>query len=308
LSKLNGIDCVTTIHQELAKGLKAAGIEYVARYLGDSWKSISKKEAEVIIASGLQIVSIWETNPTYGGYFTKDKGISDGMDAVSFAQSLGQPKGSAIYFAVDYDAQPTDMQAIVNYFLGVCQELGKDYNVGVYGSYPVLTMLHESCAVNFYWQTAAWSSGNVADFNDILQYDFNKKIAGIPVDYNQVSSSAGAWGKASQSRSSPPSAVQGPALTYIVRPGDTLSRIAAHFGTSVTELVKNNHIKNPNLIFAGQVLTISGLSDRIEYIVKPGDTLSQIAVHFGTTVNQLCTLNRITNPNLILAGQRLRVK
>jgi hypothetical protein len=44
MAKLNGIDCVTEIHQEVAEGLKAAGIEYVGRYLGESWKSISKKE------------------------------------------------------------------------------------------------------------------------------------------------------------------------------------------------------------------------------------------------------------------------
>ncbi|WP_279232844.1 glycoside hydrolase family protein [Periweissella cryptocerci] len=39
------------------------------------------------------------------------------------------------------------------------------------------------------------------------------------------------------------------------------------------------------------------------YKVKPGDTLSQIAVKHGTTVARLVRLNGIKNPNLIRVGQ-----
>jgi LysM repeat protein len=311
MARLNGVDCVTAIHQEVAEGLKAAGIEYVARYLGDTWKSINKQEAVVLLENGIQIVSIWETNPTNARYFTMDKGFADGHDAASFAQSIGQPEGSAIYFAVDYDYEPSDVRAILNYFLAVRRGLGNKFKVGVYGSYTVLEILHRSCAVDFYWQTSAWSGGNIAEFIDILQYGFNKKIAGIPVDYNQVSTNAGSWGKGSQGTSSQLLSTLDSTNIYLVQPGDTLSSIAIHFGTSVDELVRKNNIRNPNLIYAGQVLTIpsaKGLSERIEYTIRAGDTLSKIAGNFGTTVSQLQALNRITNPDLIIAGQRIRVK
>ncbi|MBN2303189.1 MAG: LysM peptidoglycan-binding domain-containing protein [Anaerolineae bacterium] len=46
--------------------------------------------------------------------------------------------------------------------------------------------------------------------------------------------------------------------TYTVVAGDTLSRIAARFGTTVAALVQANNIVNPNLIYVGQVLTIPG--------------------------------------------------
>lgn len=311
MARLNGVDCVTAIHQEIAEGLKAPGIEYVARYLGDTWKSINKQEAVVLLENGLKIVSIWETNPTNAGYFTMDQGFADGHDAASFAQSIGQPEGSAIYFAVDYDMQPSDVRAILNYFLAVRRGLGKKYKVGVYGSYTVLEILHRSCAADFYWQTSAWSGGNIAEFIDILQYGFNKKIAGIPVDYNQVSTNAGSWGKGTQGASSQPLSTLDSTNIYLVQPGDTLSSIALHFGTSVDELVRKNNIRNPNLIYGGQALTIpsaKGLSGGIEYTIRPGDTLSKIAVNFGTTVSQLQALNQITNPDLIIAGQRIRVK
>ena len=48
----------------------------------------------------------------------------------------------------------------------------------------------------------------------------------------------------------------GPCIQYTVVKGDTLSKIAARYGTSVQVLVDLNHIKNRNLIRVGQVLLI----------------------------------------------------
>lgn len=44
------------------------------------------------------------------------------------------------------------------------------------------------------------------------------------------------------------------------------------------------------------------------YTIKAGDTLSKIAIQFGTTVSKLVNLNKITNPDLIYAGTKIRVK
>src|SRR5690606_30175023 len=101
--------------------------------------------------------------------------------------------------------------------------------------------------------------------------------------------------------------------TYTVKKGDTLSHIAKRFGTTVSNLVKINNIKNPNLIYPGQKIRISGsasLSSKAQYYtVKKGDTLSHIAVRYKTTVSNLVKLNpNIKNPNLIYPGQRIRVK
>lgn len=43
---------------------------------------------------------------------------------------------------------------------------------------------------------------------------------------------------------------------YVVQQGDTLSRLAYKFGTTISELVRVNNIKNQNLIFTGQYLEI----------------------------------------------------
>ncbi|ANB56395.1 lysM domain protein [Anoxybacillus sp. B7M1] len=44
------------------------------------------------------------------------------------------------------------------------------------------------------------------------------------------------------------------------------------------------------------------------YVVKKDDTLTKIAKKYGTTVQQLVQLNKVKNPDLILIGQKLRVK
>lgn len=43
------------------------------------------------------------------------------------------------------------------------------------------------------------------------------------------------------------------------------------------------------------------------YVIRRGDTLSGLAQQYGTTVNELVRLNGISNPNLIYAGETIRV-
>jgi LysM repeat protein len=44
-----------------------------------------------------------------------------------------------------------------------------------------------------------------------------------------------------------------------------------------------------------------------EYVVQPGETLTDIAARFGTTVEALATANRLANPSVIHYGYRLLV-
>ncbi len=43
------------------------------------------------------------------------------------------------------------------------------------------------------------------------------------------------------------------------------------------------------------------------YTVRPGDTLGDIAVQYGTTVEAIRRLNGLRDPDRIFAGQRLRI-
>ncbi len=100
-------------------------------------------------------------------------------------------------------------------------------------------------------------------------------------------------------------------VRYTVQPGDTLTRIAARFGTTVGAIVEANGLTNPNLIYVGQVLVIpagvSASSPERVHVVQPGETLYRIALRYGTTVERLMALNGLNNPNRIFVGQVLRI-
>ena len=53
---------------------------------------------------------------------------------------------------------------------------------------------------------------------------------------------------------------------------------------------------------------INGEKKKTYYTVKRGDTLSEIAKKYGTTVSKLASLNGISNPNKIYVGQKIRIK
>lgn len=105
--------------------------------------------------------------------------------------------------------------------------------------------------------------------------------------------------------------IQAPAAnTYTVRPGDTLSSIAAKFGTSYQTLASLNRISNPNLIYIGQTLRVNGSASAgsVYYTVRVGDNLSSIASRYGISYQSIASLNGLTNPNLIYVGQTLKIK
>lgn len=57
-----------------------------------------------------------------------------------------------------------------------------------------------------------------------------------------------------------------------------------------------------------RVNEILGINKVEYYVVQKNDNLTKIANKYGTTVNQLVAWNNISNPNLIYAGQKLRVR
>lgn len=101
-----------------------------------------------------------------------------------------------------------------------------------------------------------------------------------------------------------------------VRRGETLSKIAIKYHTSVGELVDLNRIRNRNLIYVGQLLRIpyssteesKGETNHFIYTVKRGNTLSEIARRFNISVKEIVRLNEIRNPNLIYAGEAIRIE
>ena len=107
--------------------------------------------------------------------------------------------------------------------------------------------------------------------------------------------------------------VQTDGTTYIVQAGDTLSGIAARYGTTYQHLAAINGISNPDIIHVGDRIVIDGVvsaqsSDDEYYTIQPGDTLSGIAANYGTTWQWLAEVNGIDTPDLIHPGNTIRVR
>ena len=106
---------------------------------------------------------------------------------------------------------------------------------------------------------------------------------------------------------------------YTISSGDTLWGIANEVGTSVADLKTDNKLSS-DVIFPGDVLTVNpeeaekdaeveaapapANDEKSTYIVKPGDTLSEIGEALSLDYNEIMKLNNLSS-DLIFAGQEL---
>ena len=107
---------------------------------------------------------------------------------------------------------------------------------------------------------------------------------------------------------------------YTVKPGETLSEIAERHGTSVQRLMQLNNLRSPQDLWAGSRIQVPGAAGasgggggtrtttvKANYTVKPGETLSELAERYGTSVPRLMELNNLRGPQDLWAGSRIQV-
>jgi len=107
---------------------------------------------------------------------------------------------------------------------------------------------------------------------------------------------------------------------YTVRPGDTVSHIAARTKTSVAAIAQANALANVSKIRIGQVITIPSAGGRAatpaapaaapaaaSYVVRAGDTVGRIASRTGTTVAAVVAANGLDSRAFIRIGQTLTI-
>lgn len=98
-------------------------------------------------------------------------------------------------------------------------------------------------------------------------------------------------------------------VTYTVRPGNTLFAIAQFFGTTVRKIAQANGLGYPYTIYPGQelILPICEITSPRYYVVRPGDTIFSVADRYGLEPEDILSLNKLENPNIIYPGQILRL-
>jgi LysM repeat protein len=325
-----------------------SGYRFMCRYL--SWlpngKVITVAEYQQLLAKGFEVALNWE-------YGAKDQlgaaasGKLHAAEAVRQARALGYPAGKTIYFSADFDATEAQ-QAPINAYMAAAKAIlhAAGYRIGIYGGFYVVKRAFDAGVTDDGWQTYGWSGGQW-DSRAAIRQDHNEiQCGGADCDHNTRVGATYLAGGHSAAPAPPPPAPHPPAptppppstaRTYTVQSGDSLSGIAARFGIGDWHTLYNANVRvigsNPNLIRAGQVLTIPGASAPAPppppapapppppptttksvpktYTVQSGDNLSAIAAKFG--IRDWHTLYNAnahvvgSNPNLIRAGEVLTI-
>lgn len=167
-----------------ASGLKAAGKHFAVRYIttpGTGNKGISKKEFDALHAEGIEVVVVYE-----GGAGDMKKGHAQGVADAKTAEAnlkaiVGLNDNLPVYFACDWDATPGDQTAINAYLDGAASVLGRE-RIGLYGGYYPLKRAKDAGKIKWFWQTYAWSGGQVLAGIHLYQYKNGVALASGTVD------------------------------------------------------------------------------------------------------------------------------
>jgi hypothetical protein len=158
---LKGLDASVKLTRA-AECLKRNGFDFAIRYynIRNQSKNLTLSEAQALVRAGLQLGAVWEDgSPIRASFFNKAKGVRHGKAAFLRANDkIGQPAGTPIYFAVDFDALASDVDSVIkDYFEGVHEGLrdagggNPKYEVGVYGSGLTCRKLLAAGLVTFTW-------------------------------------------------------------------------------------------------------------------------------------------------------------
>lgn len=139
-------------------GIRAAGYAFVCRYVSTpgNGKNLTKTEASALRAAGVDVVVVFERSASrpLGG---ATAGKADGAAARSQAQACGAPAASAIYAAVDFDPQPSEMRTVLAYLAAFARACAP-HPCGVYGGWRVIDAASTAGVGRYLWQAGAWST------------------------------------------------------------------------------------------------------------------------------------------------------
>lgn len=179
-----------------AKALRAAHVAWVGRYFSyDPTKNLHAAEYRFLNQLGIHVDVAWETTATRARA-GEGAGRADALEAEVQRARCGMPEAQPIYFAVDYEARPEEIEA---YFRAIHNTIGLA-RTGAYGSYDVIKALFDAGLISHGWQTYAWSHGKWDPRARLRQYSNGHVLAGVSCDYDAVLEIAGPYVPADELR------------------------------------------------------------------------------------------------------------
>jgi hypothetical protein len=175
----------------LASDIAAAGIQFAARYYSDiAVKAMTLAEAEALSAAGIKVVAVFQNSNNSIEKFSTAIGFRQAAKALELAASVGQPELSAIYFAVDFDPEESEvLGAIADYFKAVkaaFEAAPTTFSIGVYGSGLTCRIIRDSGFAEYTWlsQSVGFKEYDTfRPFADIVQlFPSRDLVPGLNID------------------------------------------------------------------------------------------------------------------------------
>ena len=175
--------------------IKAARLNFVARYYRDPasrWPALSPREIQQLATLDANVVAVWEWHSRNPANFNYATGYNEAQSAYRQAKSIGQPPGSAIYFAVDFNASRQDLYWVDQYFRGVRAGLAAagngrpEYKVGVYGSGAVCALIKGERLAEYSWLSGstAWEGTSGYTAWNIKQAPLGMRYPSLSFDHD----------------------------------------------------------------------------------------------------------------------------
>ena len=197
---MNIIDTSSNVSAKLDM-LRTRNVSAVGRYFSSSaWKRLTAAEAKRIDAAGLRMFTVFEDDgdPT----LTVDMGLHHARIALAQARAVGQPEGSAIYFALEHlpgGYTSSHITGIKDYIAGVRLGIAGRYKVGVYSDGVVLAALLDAASCDHAWLSASRafeeSKAFYASRRRALAQDthIDQDWDGLSIDLNEAAADFGAF-------------------------------------------------------------------------------------------------------------------
>jgi LysM repeat protein len=250
-----------------------AGINAVMRYITDPGpgnKGMTIDEVHDYGAHGVAFGLVWELG-SQGVLSGRSQGIADAKNAQANLNALAAQRGGPsnkrpIYSAVDFDITADQLVHAEDYFAGFSSVIGVN-RTGCYGSGLVIDHLASKRLSTYGWwvkAATAWGGGHQPNPNNVhIQQIENGVPCGSGTIDRNLMRSTGNWGQSgivtlkSAPKPAPTPPKADPHVRYVVKSGDTLTAVAAHYRTSLHMLgVLNPDIANLDMIYPGESIRV----------------------------------------------------
>jgi len=183
----------------------ATAIRYYARTTSQPEKRLVRTEAEALVGAGLSIAVVHQAGGASPDSFSSAAGKKDAEYSFEYAiETIGQPAGTAIYFAVDFDCDAANYtNRVLPHFKAIdavakSGAFTRKFEIGAYGNGLVLARLLDAGLCNYAWISQSMGHHESKQFKASGRWTLAQRLpsslCGIGVDVDDLNSTANGFG------------------------------------------------------------------------------------------------------------------